>query len=95
MGAVFADLKTDFVLKKVLGAEEHKDLLIALLNALGNRASNGAPSSARIRSGLQISHYPIVAVAGGSARSPGVAAGEPGELAGAGASWRGGWRGGG
>lgn len=34
MRAVFADLKTDFVFKKVFGAEEHKDILIALLNAL-------------------------------------------------------------
>ncbi len=34
MRAVFADLKTDFVFKKIFGAEEHKDLLIALLNAL-------------------------------------------------------------
>jgi len=34
MRAVFADLKTDFVFKKVFGAEEHKDVLIALLNAL-------------------------------------------------------------
>lgn len=42
MRAVFADLKTDFVFKKVFGAVEHKDLLIALLNALlalsGDRA---------------------------------------------------------
>jgi len=42
MRAVFADLKTDFVFKKVFGAEEHKDVLIALLNALlglsGDRA---------------------------------------------------------
>lgn len=40
--AVFADLKTDFVFKRVFGVEEHKDLLIALLNALlalsGDRA---------------------------------------------------------
>ena len=34
MRAVFADLKTDFVFKKVFGTEEHKDLLMALLNAL-------------------------------------------------------------
>jgi hypothetical protein len=40
--AVFAHLKTDFVFKRVFGVEEHKDLLIALLNALlslsGDRA---------------------------------------------------------
>ncbi len=45
MRAVFADLKTDFVFKKVFGAEEHKDILIALLNALlnlsGERAITG------------------------------------------------------
>ena len=34
MRSVFADLKTDFVFKKVFGTEEHKDLLVALLNAL-------------------------------------------------------------
>jgi predicted transposase/invertase (TIGR01784 family) len=34
MRPVFADLKSDFVFKKVFGAEEHKDILIALLNAL-------------------------------------------------------------
>ena len=42
MRAVFADLKTDFVFKRVFGVEEHKDLLIAFLNALlaltGDRA---------------------------------------------------------
>jgi predicted transposase/invertase (TIGR01784 family) len=34
MHAVFADPKTDFVFKKLSGTEDHKDLLIALLNAL-------------------------------------------------------------
>ncbi|MBI5517150.1 MAG: Rpn family recombination-promoting nuclease/putative transposase [Deltaproteobacteria bacterium] len=34
MRPVFADLKTDFVFKKVFGAEDHKDILMALLNAL-------------------------------------------------------------
>ncbi len=34
MRPVFADLKSDFVFKKVFGSEEHKDILIALLNAL-------------------------------------------------------------
>lgn len=34
MRPVFADLKSDFVFKKVFGSEEHKDVLIALLNAL-------------------------------------------------------------
>ncbi len=34
MRPVFADLKSDFVFKKVFGTEAHKDILIALLNAL-------------------------------------------------------------
>ncbi|MBI5517955.1 MAG: Rpn family recombination-promoting nuclease/putative transposase [Deltaproteobacteria bacterium] len=34
MRPVFADPKTDFVFKKLFGTEEHRDLLIALLNAL-------------------------------------------------------------
>ncbi len=34
MRPVFADPKTDFVFKRIFGTEEHKDLLIALLNAL-------------------------------------------------------------
>jgi len=34
MRPVFADPKTDFVFKKLFGTEDHKDLLIALLNAL-------------------------------------------------------------
>ncbi|TAK27347.1 MAG: Rpn family recombination-promoting nuclease/putative transposase [Myxococcaceae bacterium] len=34
MRPVFADPKTDFVFKKLFGTEEHKHLLIALLNAL-------------------------------------------------------------
>ena len=34
MRPVFADLKTDFVFKKVFGSEAHKDVLIALINAL-------------------------------------------------------------
>ncbi len=34
MRPLFADPKTDFVFKRVFGTEEHKDLLIALLNAL-------------------------------------------------------------
>ena len=32
--AVFADPKTDFVFQRIFGSEEHKPLLIALLNAL-------------------------------------------------------------
>jgi predicted transposase/invertase (TIGR01784 family) len=32
--AVFADPKTDFIFKRIFGAETHKDLLIALLNHL-------------------------------------------------------------
>jgi predicted transposase/invertase (TIGR01784 family) len=31
---VFADPKTDFVFKKLFGTEEHKDLIVALLNGL-------------------------------------------------------------
>ena len=34
MRAVFADPKTDFVFKRIFGNEAHKDLLIALLDAL-------------------------------------------------------------
>ncbi len=34
MRPVFADPKTDFVFKRIFGSETHKDLLIALLNAL-------------------------------------------------------------
>jgi len=34
MRPVFADPKTDFVFKRIFGAEAHKDLLIALLNNL-------------------------------------------------------------
>ncbi len=34
MSPVFADPKTDFVFKRIFGAEAHKDLLIALLNHL-------------------------------------------------------------
>ena len=34
MLATFADPKTDFVFKRIFGAEAHKDLLIALLNHL-------------------------------------------------------------
>lgn len=34
MRPVFADLKSDFVFKKVFGSEQHKHILIALLNAL-------------------------------------------------------------
>lgn len=34
MRPVFADPKTDFVFKRLFGTEEHKDLTIALLNAL-------------------------------------------------------------
>lgn len=34
MRPAFADLKTDFVFKKLFGSDEHKPLLIALLNAL-------------------------------------------------------------
>jgi predicted transposase/invertase (TIGR01784 family) len=34
MRAVFADPKTDFIFKRIFGAETHKDLLIALLNHL-------------------------------------------------------------
>ena len=34
MHAVFADPKTDFVFKRIFGAEAHKDVLIALLNHL-------------------------------------------------------------
>ena len=34
MRAVFADPKTDFVFKRIFGTEAHKDLLIALLDAL-------------------------------------------------------------
>ncbi len=34
MRPLFADPKTDFVFKRVFGTEEHKDLLIALLDAL-------------------------------------------------------------
>ena len=34
MSAVFADPKTDYIFKRIFGAEAHKDLLIALLNHL-------------------------------------------------------------
>jgi predicted transposase/invertase (TIGR01784 family) len=34
MRPIFADPKTDFVFKRLFGTEEHKDLLIALLDAL-------------------------------------------------------------
>jgi predicted transposase/invertase (TIGR01784 family) len=34
MAPVFADPKTDFIFKRIFGAETHKDLLIALLNHL-------------------------------------------------------------
>lgn len=34
MRPLFADPKTDFVFKKIFGSEEHKDLLIALLDGL-------------------------------------------------------------
>ena len=34
MRPVFADPKTDFVFKRIFGAEVHKRLLIELLNAL-------------------------------------------------------------
>ena len=34
MRPVFADPKTDFVFKRLFGSEEHKSLLIALLNDL-------------------------------------------------------------
>jgi predicted transposase/invertase (TIGR01784 family) len=34
MRPLFADPKTDFVFRKIFGSEEHKDLLIALLNDL-------------------------------------------------------------
>jgi len=42
MRPVFADLKSDFVFKKVFGSEEHKDILIALLNALLDLRGVGA-----------------------------------------------------
>ncbi len=42
MRPVFADLKSDFVFKKVFGSEEHKDVLIALLNALLDLAAERA-----------------------------------------------------
>jgi hypothetical protein len=44
MRAVFADLKTDFDFKKIVGAEEHKDVLNALLNALLDLAGGRARS---------------------------------------------------
>jgi hypothetical protein len=34
MRPLFADPKTDFVFKRIFGIEEHKPLLIALLNGL-------------------------------------------------------------
>src|SRR5487761_2478211 len=45
MRPVFADPKTDFVFKKLFGTEEHKPLLISLLNALLDRREDRAIAS--------------------------------------------------
>ena len=42
MRSVFANLKSDFVFKKVFGSQQHKDVLIALLNALLDRPADRA-----------------------------------------------------